>query len=157
MNHRRSYEMKCAGTQTECVTILHRYGLDNFQTFVELVQELQCFVRGDNRRVRVSLYKGGHRTGMVRFHMLDYEIVRSAVPNSRLHLQHPLFSLSGVDTIHHSHLVVKDNIAVVAHSFRRDILTLKKIHFRVITPDIFYVVFHNPGFSIISTNLLKKI
>ena len=52
-------------------------------------------------RARIAFpAESGCRTGMIRLHVLDHETIRSAFSRSDLHLPHPLFSLSGIGTIH---------------------------------------------------------
>jgi len=74
---------------------------------------------------------------MVWLHMLDDEIVRLAASEGGLNILEPLVGLAWVNCVHDSHLLVKDDEGVVAHSFWSHILTLEQILACVVAANVF--------------------
>ena len=90
---------------------------------------------------------------MVAFHVLDDEVVRFAVAEDLGDISEPLLCKMLVDSVHDDDLLVDDDIRVVCHAVRDDILTFEEVDFMVVDTNIFDVgrdghstIFHNSSY-----------
>ena len=79
---------------------------------------------------------------MVGFHVLYHEIIGCTPFEGSFEFLHPLLCFTGIHGVHHGHLVIQQQITVVAHAFRGHVLALKEVHLGIVTADILDVCFH---------------
>ena len=123
-------------TQIESVAFRDSYRLE-LKVLEELSDELDSLLRCHYSSFRISLEEDRKRAAVVWLKVLDNHIVRSASSKSCLEVLHPLVGLADIDSIHHCHLLIEDDIRVVAHAVRCVILALKEIHLCIIDAYVF--------------------
>jgi hypothetical protein len=69
---------------------------------------------------------------MVWLHMMRNEIGGLSTCKSFLEVCLPLVSLPAVSSIHNGYLLVLDEVGVIAHAFRHNVLALKKVNIKVV-------------------------
>ena len=127
------------GAQFKGVPFFHRQGAEGFPV-EELSEEGQGLCRGDDLRLRILPRKGQDASGVVRFHVMDHEIIRLPAMESRFQILQPFPGHPGIDRIHYGHFRVQDEIGIVGHAFRHDILALEQVQFQVVDPDVLDIV-----------------
>ena len=121
--------------------------------FMEVVEHGECFGRGHDRDIRIGVQERHDGTGVVAFHVLDDEIVRLASAKDFGEVAEPFLSEMFIDRVHNGDLVVHDDIGVVCHAVRDDVLTFEQVDFMVVDANIFDVgrdshstIFHNSSY-----------
>ena len=80
----------------------------------------------------ILFYKSLNGGGVVRLHVLHYQIIRQAGTQNLVDVLQPLFSLAGIDGVHNRDLVVKNHIRIVGHAVGHDVLTFKQVHIVIV-------------------------
>ena len=73
---------------------------------------------------------------MVGFHMMDNQIIRPAAVKRLFQVPEPVLPFPTVDGIENGDPFIQDQVGIVGHPLRDDILAFKKIEIDVIDPDI---------------------
>ena len=90
----------------------------------------------DHGGIRVDLQKIGNISRVIRFHMLDHQIVRFPVSQHGGKLIQPLMGKIAVDRIHHGNLLVHNDVGIVRHAVGNGILSFKQVNVAVVDTDI---------------------
>ena len=138
MHHSGRKELKRMSFQVQDVPFLHGQGVEGLP-FEELPQEGERLGRGDDPDAGIPPHEGEDAAGMVRFHVMDDQVVGRPAGKRLFQVFQPRVRLPGVDRIHHGHLPAQDDIRVVRHPFRNDVLTFKQIQVQVVdsgVPDV---------------------
>ena len=104
--------------------------------FVELEEEVCGLLAADDCCVGIFIEKSHDRAAMVWLHVLEDKIVRLPVAESRREFGHPLPCHARIDSVHHRNPVALDQVTVIAHPFRDNILAFKKINIYVVNSDV---------------------
>ena len=91
----------------------------------ELGQHLQRGSRRHERQRRIFLQHLGDERGVVGLHMVDYQVIGGAAFQRFGQVGFPGFALAAVGRVQDGHFVVEDQIGIIGHPFRDDILALK--------------------------------
>ena len=73
---------------------------------------------------------------MVRLHMMRNEIAGCTAVQCLLEVLFPGSGLARIGRIHHGNLVIFNEVRVIAHAFRHNILALEKVQVQVVYSDI---------------------
>ena len=73
---------------------------------------------------------------MVRFHVLNDEVVGRSSTESGIDIFKPFVGKPRVNSVHNGDLIIKNNIRIICHSVRHTILPLEKINFFVGNADV---------------------
>jgi len=73
---------------------------------------------------------------MVRFHVMDHQVVGLPAVQGLFQVRQPLRSLPGIDRIHHGHFFVQDDIGIVSHPLGDDILAFKQVEVHIVDTDV---------------------
>ena len=104
--------------------------------FVELEEEVCGLLAADDCRVGIFIEKSHDRAAMVWLHMLEDKVVRLPAAERRRESGHPLPCHARIDSVHHRNPVALDQVTVIAHTFRDNILAFKKINIYVVNSDV---------------------
>ena len=87
---------------------------------------------------------------MIRFHVLNDEIVRLSVTQDVLDIVKPFVGKILIDSVHDGDLAVHDDIGVVRHAVRNSVLPFKKVNFVVVDTYVLDIIsdFHLDLFSL---------
>ena len=118
--------------QGQGAEVFHRQSVLHGEVGEELADHSKGFYIGHHGHFRVSIHKGFHRSGMVRLHVLDHQIVGLTACQSLADVLQPLSGLAGIDGVHNSHLFVQNHIRIIGHAIGHHILALKQIHLVVV-------------------------
>ena len=77
---------------------------------------------------------------MIRFHMLDYYVVRLFVAQSLFDVAEPLVGHNSVGGVKHSRLFIHYNVGIVSHALRDLKLSLKKIDTITVCSDVIDII-----------------
>ena len=104
--------------------------------FVELEEEVCGLLAADDCRVGIFIEKSHDRAAVVWLHVLENKIVRLPAAERRREFGHPLPCHACIDSVHHRNPVALDQVTVIAHPFRDNILAFKKINIYVVNSDV---------------------
>ena len=137
VHHRCGDEAQRAAAQREGASVGHSHRASfEGEGVVELVDEGDGFGRGHEGERGIALHHLDDGAGVVGLDVLDDEVVGRAVGQGVGEVVHPLVGASGVDGVHHGHLLVEDDVAVVAHAFGHFILAFEEVEIAVVGADI---------------------
>ena len=77
---------------------------------------------------------------MVRFHVMDYQIIRLAALQGLFQVPEPLLPFPGIGRIQDGYFPVQDYIGIVRHAFRDFVLALKQIQIFIIYAYVAYIL-----------------
>ena len=135
MHHRGHDEAESVGTEFQRIPFLDGESIKCL-TLKELAQEDQGLGRRHDLDIRILPCQCQDTPGMVRFHMVDHQVVGFPAAQGLLQLRHPLLPLPGIDRVHNGHFFVQDEVRVIGHSFGYDILALEQFQIQVVHADI---------------------
>ena len=121
-------------------SVVHNLFFESRIHVEKLIHHHKGFLVCHNRGVRIYLHEIHNVRGMIRLHMLDHQVIRLSVPQHLCKIIQPLMREVNVHGVHNRNLLIHDDIGVVSHTVRYDILSLKKVHLVVIDPHISDVV-----------------
>ena len=120
--------------QRQGVALLHGlHTVGEIEVLIKLLQHLLGHSRAHHLHIGIGVEQARYASRMVGFHVMDHQIIGLAAVESFLQLGGPLLLATRIDGVHDGYLVVKDNIRVVTHAFRGDILPLKKAQLGIVT------------------------
>ena len=102
----------------------------------ELTQENERFRRRDNPDVRILPGDFQDGAGMVRFHVMDHQVVGFPATQGLFQVLQPGGALPGVHRVHHGHFIIQDDIGIVRHPFGNDILAFKQVEVHIVDADV---------------------
>ena len=102
----------------------------------EILHHRKCLRRRNDLRVRILACKRHDVCRMVRFHMLDDQIIGLASGQRVFEIVKPFMFETGVDGIEHGDLPIHHDIGIVCHAVRYDILSLEQVDRMVVDADI---------------------
>ena len=94
----------------------------------------------DDRRLRIRRGELRHVGGVVRLHVLDDQVVDGRVADLRPDVPQPLVAEARVDGVKDDGLPVLDEIGVVGHSVRHDVLAFEQVDVMVVDADVLDIV-----------------
>ncbi len=117
---------------------------DLYQTLVcrrrraeELAEHREGFGVADKLHFRIPLRKAQDAAGVIRLHVGDHQVVRSAPIQFVCELGEPFVRRAGVHAVHDGDLLIQNEVGVVAHAHRLDrVLVFKKGQGEVIRPNV---------------------
>ena len=104
--------------------------------FVELEEEVCGLLAADDCRVGIFIEKSHDRAAVVWLHVLEDKVVRLPAAERRRESGHPLPCHARIDSVHHRNPVALDQVTVIAHPFRDNILAFKKVNLYVVNSDV---------------------
>ena len=104
----------------------------------ELAQHFQGHRSGNERAGGVFLQGFGDERRVVRFHVVRHQIIRRAAVEDFLQIGLPGVGDIGIGRIHYGDFFTVDDVGIVRHSLREDILAFEEVQREVIDPDIAY-------------------
>ena len=78
--------------------------------------------------------------GMIRFHVLDNEIIRCFAAQFRFQIAEPLLAETAVDGVQHRNLFIKDDVGVVRHTVGDVKLSFKQIDLVIVNTNVTDIV-----------------
>ena len=145
VHHRRENECQLVRAERKALAVLYYYAAVGVISAKKVLYH--CESLGVANYLRFGVLFGEFRDvcRMVRLHVLNYEIIRLSAAQRLLEVREPLFAEMRIYRIHNGGLFVEDNIRIVSHSVRNNVLSLKKIDLMVIHADVNYVLcnFHH--------------
>ena len=135
MHHRSHHEPQRVRTELEGIPFLHGEGVERLPV-EELAQEDKRLRGGDDLDIRILPDEFQDGSGVVRFHVMDHQIVGFPAAEGLLQVRQPFCALAGVDRVHHGHFLVQDNIGIVRHPLGNDILAFKKVEVHIVDADV---------------------
>ena len=136
VNHRGRDELQGMGAQFQRIALTGHNPLFGEIIPVEVLHHRKRLGRSDNLRLRVFFRKSEDIGGMVRFHVLDNQVIRLPAFQRFREIVQPFRSEMPVHAVHHGNLPVQDYIGIICHAFRNNILSLKQVDLMVIDADI---------------------
>ena len=93
----------------------------------------------------IDLHEIGDIGRMIRFHVLDDEIVRGLAVETVLQIVEPFMRKVLIDGIHDGDLVIEDQIGIVGHAVGDFVLSLKEVDLMIVDADVSDSIgdFHN--------------
>ena len=155
MDHRSRDEREFMLAEVQGVALfdLEFLVLGDLLLLMEVVEHGEGLRGSDDGDVRIGVQERHDGTGVVAFHVLDDEVVRFAVAEDLGDISEPLLCKMLVDSVHDGDLLVADDIGVVCHAVRNDILTFEEVDFMVVYANVFDVgrdghstIFHNSSY-----------
>ena len=98
----------------------------------KLLHHDKGFCGGNDLGVLIYLHKIGNICRVVRFHMLDDQVIRLAGAQSRPDVVQPFMGETGIHGVHDRCLLIQDHIRIISHAVFYNILAFKQIHLMVI-------------------------
>ena len=105
----------------------------------EVLHHGESFCGGYYHRFRIGLHEIHDVCRMVRFHVLDHQIVRLSSVQSLPKIVQPLMCEIAVHRIHDGGLLIEDEIGVIRHAVGDFVLSLEQVDPVVVHSDIDYV------------------
>ena len=103
----------------------------------ELAEHREGFGVADKLHFRIPLRKAQDAAGVVRLHVGDHKVVRSAPVQLVRELDEPFVRRAGIHAVHDGDLLIQNEVGVVAHAHRLDrVLVFKKGQGEVIRPNV---------------------
>ena len=153
VNHGREYESKGMAAQNKLLAVLYDLLLHGRILAVELLHKCEGLGVSYDDCVGVDLEEAGDIGGMIGLHVLDDQIIGlSAVKNCRQVVK-PFLAKALVNSIHDRDLLIHDDIGIVCHSKRHNILSLKQINFMIIYTNILDIIC-NSHFTLLYIDVL---
>ena len=103
---------------------------------IELFHHSEQLGVGDELHVGILLRQLLDAACMVRFHVVDDQVVRQTACQSLLHVGQPLGGLAGVYGVHDGDLVVHDDIGVIGDAVGHHVLALEQVDGLVVYADV---------------------
>ena len=99
----------------------------------ELAEHREGFGVADKLHFRIPLRKAQDAAGVVRLHVGDHKVVRSAPVQLVCELGEPFVRRAGVHAVHDGDLLIQNEVGVVAHAHRLDrVLVFKEAEGEVV-------------------------
>ena len=118
------------------VAVLYGYPLGSGQGGEELLHHAKGFDVAHQCGSRVTLQETLNAAGVIRLHVLHYQVVRLPVSQQGGNVLQPLVLKMGIHRVHYGNFIVQNHIGVVGHSVGNHILPLKQIHLVVVDSHI---------------------
>ena len=135
MHHGSHDEAERMGAEFQRVPFLDSEGVKRL-SLKELSQEDQGLGRRHDPNVGILPCQCQDASGMVRFHVMDNQIIRFPAAEGLFQPFEPLFPLPGIDRIHHGHFFVQDEVGIIGHSLGNNVLAFEQIEVQVVHSDV---------------------
>ena len=146
VHHRREDKGQGMTSERQCLTGFDLKRVLQYQSREELRDHFECLGVSDNGCGWIFSGKGRDRSGVVRFHMLDDQVIRRFVAEDILDIGKPFIGLALVDGVHDGCFFITDDIGIIGHSKRNMEMPLEQIDLMIIGPDVInafrYLFFH---------------
>ena len=153
VHHGCEHECEDMAAQNELFAVLDDLLLHSRVLSIELLHEGECFGVSDNNCIGIHFEEAGDIGGMIGLHVLHDQIIGlSAVKNCRQVVK-PFLAKALVNSIHDRDLLIHDDIGIVCHSKRHNILSLKQINFMIIYTNILDIIC-NSHFTLLYIDVL---
>ena len=137
MDHGRCNEPEAVFAQLQRVPFLDRQSTaGDVGSVEELAEHLDGLGAGDEGHVGITVHHPGDERGMVWLHVVHDEVVGLAAAEGFREIGLPFFFLADVGGVQDGYLPVEDQIGIVGHAFRDDVLALEKVEAGVVHSDI---------------------
>ena len=136
VDHRRGDKMQGMAAQRQGVTLLDDNAAVGVVGAEVGLHHVEGLCGGNDGRAGVGLRERGHRTGVIRLHVLHNKVIGRALAQRSGDLCDPFVGEVGIDGIHDGNLVVADQIGVVGHTVGHVVLALKQVNNVVVDADI---------------------
>ena len=118
------------------ISVFHLKRVFDLQLGEKLADHLKCLRVADDHALRILFGKRRDGSRVVRFHVLDNQVVRRRVFQDRCDILKPFLRLALVNRVHDRCLLVTDDVRVVRHSKRHIEMPFKKVNIVIIRADI---------------------
>ena len=135
MHHRRHDECKLHIAGGQHIAFLHDAYFGRFFKMEELIQHRANLCVAHDRGIGIAQHQFIHCGGVIRLHMVDYQIIQLAPAQ---HVRDVFKELAGNGTIHgihHQRFFIIDEIAVVGYAGRDGIYVFKQGKTAILTAD----------------------
>ena len=105
----------------------------------EVLHHLECFGGRNDFCFRIGIGKGDDVGRMVRFHVLNHQIVRFTAFQSVFDVVQPLLTEVSIHAVHDGDFLINDGIGVVSHAVWYDVLTFKQVDLVVVDTNVFNI------------------
>ena len=122
-------------TQGQGISFFYRQSVEA-SAGLELAQELYGFGAGYNLDGGILIGHLADEGRMIRLHVMHHQIVGRTAIQSLLKVLQPLLSFPAVGRIKNGHFLILDQIRVIGHALRHNILAFKEVQIQVVHPDI---------------------
>ena len=116
-------------------------------TAEELVYHFKGLCVAHDSGLGVCAYKLIYVCGVIRLHVVYYQIIRLPARENVFQVCKPFLSKIGAYRVHHGDLFVNYHIGVVCHALRHDILPLKQVYIMIVYADITDIVCYSHSCS----------
>ena len=132
VHHGGGYKGESVGTQTESVAIA-----DNDAALCEILTEEilhhgECLGRGYDGCIGVFYHEVYYVCGVVGLHVLNHEVIGLSTIELGFEIAQPFIGETLIDCVHDGDFLVYDDIGVVCHAQRHDVLSLKQVNLVVV-------------------------
>ena len=136
MDHGSGDEGQNVLAQGQGVALAHNDAAVRVIGAEELLHHGEGLGRGDDGGLGVGLQEHVDVGGVVRLHVVDHQIVGLAAIQLSADVAQPLLAEVLVHGVHDGHLLVENDVGIIAHAVGDHILTLEQVHLMVVDADI---------------------
>ncbi len=140
VHHRRRDKGECMPAEREGVALADNNAAVGKIRAEEIFHHCECLGGGNDKSLWVGFHKVGDICRVIRLHMLYNQIIRLSPAQLCLKIVHPFMCKIAVNRVHNGNLLVKNQIRIIRHAVRDDVLSLKQINIMVVDADIAYVL-----------------
>ena len=142
VNHRGGNETKRMGAEGK----LRSLGSDDpsvgILTAVEIFHHGEGFGGSHDHSLRVFFHKERDIGGMIRFHMLDDQVIRRPPVQGFLQVAKPFIPEMFFHRVHDGNLIIQNYIGIIGHAQGDNILAFEKIDLMIVDTDIADILCH---------------
>ena len=129
-------KLQLVRTKIQCITFFDNLSVWCNISTIQILQHVKRHGRCHNSCFRILFQESRNACRVIRLHMLHDQICRFVITQYRSNVTKPFFRKMAINRIHDGSLFINNNIRIVCHAFRYDILTFKQIDIMVIDTDI---------------------
>ena len=137
VNHRCCNKCKCMFSKFQCVFFFDYKLVLCIITSKELLHDGKCFRACHNCGIWIILHKYANTCGVIRFHMLNDQIVWFCITEHIFYICKPFFWKMCINGIKNGNFIIRDHIRIVCHTILYLMLSFKKINVMVVHANIF--------------------
>ena len=136
MHHRGADKLERMATERKRIAFFNSLRLGRCRQRHELRQQGKSLRGCNESRLRVLRHEISNAAGVVRFQVVNHQVVRLAASESRFQVGKPLAHLVCIDRIRHGNLLVHNHIRIVRHALGHHVLALEQVQVAVVYADI---------------------
>ena len=113
MNHRRADKSQRVLTESQSISFFYYHLIVGKIFAKKLFDHGKRFRAGNDYRIRIHIHERGDIGGMIRFHMLNDQIIRLAGSQFGLKIFHPFWPEVLIDCIEYCYFLIQNQIRIV--------------------------------------------